>query len=79
MLRAVFADFEREILREQVRDGLAHARQNGERLGRPQTAASPRLFIQKHFREATSKAAIARRLGIDLTSVRRISAARNER
>src|ERR1035441_435528 len=32
---AVFAGFEREILGERVRAGLAHARQNGQRLGRP--------------------------------------------
>jgi hypothetical protein len=38
-LLAVFAEFEREILRERVRAGLAHARQYGQRLGRPQTAA----------------------------------------
>ena len=38
-LRAVFAEFEREILRERVRAGLAHARANGKRLGRPLTAA----------------------------------------
>ena len=38
-LLAVFAEFEREIMRERVRAGLAHARQNGKRLGRPQTAA----------------------------------------
>jgi DNA invertase Pin-like site-specific DNA recombinase len=38
-LLAVFAEFEREILRERVRAGLAHARQNGKRLGRPATAA----------------------------------------
>jgi hypothetical protein len=34
-LLAVFAEFEREILRERTRAGLAHARQNGKRLGRP--------------------------------------------
>lgn len=34
-LLAVFAEFEREILRERVRAGLEHARQNGQRLGRP--------------------------------------------
>jgi putative DNA-invertase from lambdoid prophage Rac len=38
-LLAVFAEFEREVLRERVRAGLAHARQNGKRLGRPVTAA----------------------------------------
>src|SRR3977135_4066291 len=40
-LLAVFAEFEREILRERVRAGLAHARQNGKRLGRPVTAGLP--------------------------------------
>src|SRR5271154_34633 len=37
-LLAVFAAFEREVLGERVRAGLAHARQNGKRLGRPATA-----------------------------------------
>ena len=32
-LLAIFAEFEREILRERTRAGLAHARQNGQRLG----------------------------------------------
>jgi putative DNA-invertase from lambdoid prophage Rac len=32
---AVFAEFERDILREWVRAGLAEARRNGQRLGRP--------------------------------------------
>ena len=40
-LLAIFAEFEREILRERTRAGLAHARQNGKRLGRPATAATP--------------------------------------
>ena len=37
-LLAIFAEFEREILRERTRAGLAHARQNGKQLGRPKTA-----------------------------------------
>src|ERR1700677_1785007 len=37
-LLAVFAEFERDILRERVRAGFAHARPNGKRLGRPPTA-----------------------------------------
>jgi DNA invertase Pin-like site-specific DNA recombinase len=37
-LLAVFAAFEREILEERVRAGLAHARQNGKWLGRPLAA-----------------------------------------
>jgi len=38
-LLAVFAEFEREILRERVRAGLAHPRENWKRLGRPPTAS----------------------------------------
>src|SRR3984957_6022534 len=73
-LLAVFAEFEREILRERVRAGLAHARQNGTRLGRPQTAALQTGQIRKLYRAGVSKAEIARRLNIGRTSVRRILA-----
>jgi DNA invertase Pin-like site-specific DNA recombinase len=71
-LLAVFAEFEREILRERVRAGLAHARQNGQRLGRPATAARHTGEVRKLYRTGISKAEIARRLDIGRTSVRRI-------
>lgn len=71
-LLAVFAEFEREILRERVRAGLAHARQNGQQLGRPKTAALHADRVRKLFRAGISKAEIARRLQIGRTSVRRI-------
>lgn len=70
-LLAVFAEFEREILRERVRAGLAHARQNGKRLGRPITAALHAGQVRKLHR-GISKSEIARRLNIGRTSVRRI-------
>jgi putative DNA-invertase from lambdoid prophage Rac len=68
----VFAEFEHEILRERVRGGLAHARQNGKRLGRPTTVAVHADQIRKLHRSGVSKSAIARRLDIGRTSVRRI-------
>jgi DNA invertase Pin-like site-specific DNA recombinase len=71
-LLAVFASFEREILGERVRAGLAHARQNGKRLGRPTTAAQHANQIRKLRRSGLSKSEIARRLQIGRTSVRRI-------
>jgi DNA invertase Pin-like site-specific DNA recombinase len=71
-LLPVFAEFEREILRERVRAGLAHARENGTRLGRPPTAALNAKHIHRLFRAGVSKADIARRLQIGRTSVRRI-------
>ena len=71
-LLAVFAEFEREILRERVRAGLAHARQNGKRLGRPQSAALQTGQVRKLYRAGVSKSEIARRSQIGRTSVRRI-------
>jgi DNA invertase Pin-like site-specific DNA recombinase len=67
----VFAEFEREILRERVRAGLAHARQNGKRLGRPATTALHTAEIRKLHRAGVSKSEIARRQQIGRTSVRR--------
>ncbi len=74
-LLAIFAEFEREILRERVRAGLEHARQNGQRLGRPQTAALHADQVHKLYRTGASKSEIARQLKIGRTSVRRILAA----
>ena len=71
-LLAVFAEFEREILRERTRAGLAHARQKGKQLGRPMTAGLQAAAIRKLHRAGISKAEIARRLQIGRTSVRRI-------
>jgi putative DNA-invertase from lambdoid prophage Rac len=73
-LLAVFAEFEREILSERVRAGLEHARQNGQRLGRPRTASLHADQVRKLYRAGISKSEIARRLQIGRTSVRRILA-----
>ena len=69
---AVFAAFEREVLQERTRAGMAHARQNGKRLGRPATAAAHNAEIRKLHRAGVSKSEIAGRLQIGRTSVRRI-------
>jgi DNA invertase Pin-like site-specific DNA recombinase len=74
---AIFAEFEREILREPTRAGLAHARENGKRLGRPATAAIHTAEIRKLYRAGISKSEIARRVQIGRTSVRRILGARS--
>src|SRR5450631_324322 len=71
-LLAVFANFERDILRERVRAGLAEARLRGKRLGRPMTAGLQATAIRKLHRAGVAKAEIARRLQIGRTSVRRI-------
>jgi putative DNA-invertase from lambdoid prophage Rac len=71
-LLAIFAEFEREILRERTRAGLAHARAKGKRLGRPATAAIHAAEIRELHRAGISKSEIARQLKIGRTSVRRI-------
>ena len=72
-LLAIFAEFEREILRERTRAGLAQARLNGKHLGRPLTAGLHAAEIRKLYHAGVAQAEIARRLRIGRTSVRRIS------
>jgi DNA invertase Pin-like site-specific DNA recombinase len=76
---AIFAEFEREILRERTRAGLAHARENGKRLGRPATTAVHAAEIRKLHRVGVSKSEIARRLQVGRTSVRRILESKQDR
>lgn len=68
---AVFAEFERDILRERVKAGIAHARQQGKRHGRPATAALRADEIQKLFDngKGLNKSQIARKLKIGRSSV----------
>jgi putative DNA-invertase from lambdoid prophage Rac len=70
-LLAIFAEFEREILRERVKAGIVQARQRGTRHGRPPTVARWGDEVRHLYATGQSKAAIARRLGISRTSVRR--------
>tara|TARA_R110002126_G_C10481927_1_gene502018 strand:+ start:3223 stop:3804 length:582 start_codon:yes stop_codon:yes gene_type:complete len=70
-LLAIFAEFEREMLRERVKAGIAHARQNGKNHGRPATIKKYEERIKGLFSSGMSKSAIAKQLGIGRTSVRR--------
>ncbi|MFN9297472.1 MAG: resolvase, partial [Acidobacteriota bacterium] len=73
-LLSVLAEFERDIMRERVRvrAGLAHARLQGKRLGRPPTAAGKAGSVRYLFLAGISKSEITRRLKIGRTSVRRL-------
>jgi len=70
-LLAVSRSSKETFLRERVRAGLAHARQNGKRLGRPVTAGLQADKARSCIVPASAKAEIARRLQIGRTSVRR--------
>jgi putative DNA-invertase from lambdoid prophage Rac len=69
---AVFADFEREMLSERVKAGIAQARKRGRKHGRPCSAARHASKVKSLFSRGVPKAEIARRLGIGRTSVIRI-------
>jgi len=69
---AVFAQYERDILRDRVKAGIAEARKNGKPHGRPTTVAALADEANKLFLSGISKSQIAKRLGIGRTSVRRL-------
>jgi DNA invertase Pin-like site-specific DNA recombinase len=69
---AVFAEFERDILRDRVKAGIAQARKEGRPHGRPRTIAKHMAQVKELFRQGVSKREIAKRLGISRTSVRRL-------
>lgn len=70
-LLAVFSQFERDLLRERVKAGIAHAKLKGKAHGRPKSAALSTEKVIKLFEQGLSKSLIARKLQISRTSVRR--------
>jgi putative DNA-invertase from lambdoid prophage Rac len=69
---AVFAEFERDILRDRVKAGIAEARKAGRPHGRPPTVQQHKPHISALFAQGLSKREIATRLNVSRTSVRRI-------
>jgi putative DNA-invertase from lambdoid prophage Rac len=69
---AVFAEFERDILRDRVKAGIAQARKEGKPHGRPKTAAKLVPEMKKLRKEGVSKREIGKRLGVSRTSVIRL-------
>ncbi len=68
----VFAEFERSMIQERVKAGLARARAQGKTLGRPRVAASIERKVRTHRTKGMGIKAIARKLGIGTGTVQRI-------
>ncbi len=66
---AVFAEFERDILRERVKAGIAHSRLQGKPHGRPATASLKRTEVKRLKRSGRNNSEIARELNIGRSSV----------
>jgi len=69
---AVFAEFERDILRDRVKAGIDQARKDGKPHGRPMTAGKLVPKMKQLRQDGVSKRAIAKQLGVSRTSVIRL-------
>jgi DNA invertase Pin-like site-specific DNA recombinase len=68
-LLSVFAEFERDMIRERVKAGIAQARAEGKPHGRPRTAATKAAEVKRLYKKGWNKSRIARELGISRGSV----------
>ena len=71
-MMGVFAEFERAIIQERVCAGLAKARAQGKRLGRPKVPSSVERSIQAARAAGKGQLAIARELRVGVGTVRRV-------
>jgi DNA invertase Pin-like site-specific DNA recombinase len=68
----VFAEFERAMIQERVKAGLARARAQGKILGRPKVTKKVEQSIYRLRKAGTGKRKIAKQLGIGVSTVMRI-------
>jgi DNA invertase Pin-like site-specific DNA recombinase len=68
----VFAEFERAIVVERVNAGLARARAQGARLGRPRVGAEVERRARELRAAGKGTKAVARELGVGVGTVQRI-------
>jgi DNA invertase Pin-like site-specific DNA recombinase len=68
-LLGVFADYERELIRERVKAGIIHAQANGKPHGRPAMAQEKAAAVWRLVAVGLSQGEIARRLLIHRCSV----------
>ena len=68
----VFAEFERAMIQERVKAGLARAKANGTKLGRPRVSARTETEIRRARRIGKSIHAIARDVQVGVGTVQRV-------
>ncbi len=68
-LLSVFAEFERDIIKERVKAGIANARAEGKPHGRPATARSKAGDVKRLHKAGSNNSQIARELQISRASV----------
>ena len=68
----VFAEFERAMIQERVKAGLARARAQGKQLGRPRVSAAIESKVLRFKAKGKGIIKIAKKLGIGVGTVQRI-------
>ena len=70
----VFAEFERSMIQERVKAGLARAKAQGKTLGRPKVNGDGEKAVLVARKKGTGKRKISKELGIGVSTVNRIIA-----
>lgn len=73
-IAGAFAEFERSMIRQRVNAGLARARSQGKRLGRPTLAADKEAKVRELLVGGTGIVKAARLAGVGVSAVQRIKA-----
>ena len=71
-MMAVFAEFERAMIRDRVNAGLARARAQGTRLGRPTLSKMVEARVRELRAAGMGIVRVAKTLGIGVSAVQRI-------
>ncbi len=73
-MMGVFAEFERAMIQERVKAGLARAKAEGVQLGRRRVGDKVEAAIRKERAKGTGMMAIAKHLGVGVSTVQRVVA-----
>jgi DNA invertase Pin-like site-specific DNA recombinase len=71
-MMGVFAEFERAMMRDRIKAGLARARAQGRRLGRPPVPPAVEQAIRDARAEGKGMLKIGRELGVGTATVQRV-------
>ncbi|MEZ0218661.1 MAG: recombinase family protein [Tardiphaga sp.] len=74
-MMGVFAEFERSMIQERVKAGLARAKADGKRLGRPTVGSDVEARIRALRAEGMGILKVAKTLGIGVSAVQRVASA----
>ena len=73
-MMGVFAEFERAMIVERVKSGLARARSQGKHLGRPLLSAQKDRMVRQLLTKGTGIVKTAKTVGVGVSAVQRIRA-----